>query len=136
MLVITHEGLYFGCRNVVFAFRDIRTVRTMRHHMHNNDPPTFVRRDARHEDQYHVMRPDAPRAPLDMRKVRVESRGIGFMWQLIAADCELFVVTEVDEERDAVTMWGVHAGLPERRDATLTVKNLKSLLEHDRGAFC
>lgn len=136
MLVVTHEGRFFGYDNVVFAFRDTRVVRAMRRHLHNNDPRTFVHRDARLVDQYTLVRPEVPRAPLDLRKVRVESRGLGFMWQLIAAGCELFVVIELDDEGGALEMRGVHAGLPGRGDTALTVKNLTSLLEHDKGVFC
>lgn len=131
--MITHEGRFLGCDNVVFAFRDTRTVRALRHHLHNNDPRTFMRR--LEPDVYRVVRPDAPRAPLDLRKVRVESRGLGFMWRLIAAGCELFVVTELDDEMGGLVVRGVHAGLPTRGDATLTVNNLQCLLEHDRGVF-
>jgi hypothetical protein len=138
MLVITHEGRFLGCDNVVFAFRDTHVVRTMRRHLHNKDPRTFVRRDASRVDQYNLVRPVVPMAPLDFSKVRVESRGLGFMWRLIAAGCEMFVVIELDEDEGggALAMRGVHAELPGRGDMALTVKNLTSLFEHGKGVFC
>ena len=138
MLVITHEGRFLGHKNVVFAFRDTHTVCALRRHLHNNDPRTFLRREVRQEDVYRIVRPNAPMPPLNMRDVRVETHGVVFMWRLIAAGCELFVVTELEEEpaKDgAVALYGVHAGLPGRGDVALKTRNLMSLLEHDQGLF-
>ena len=135
MLVIKHEGRFLGCGNVVFALRDMRAVHTVRRHLHNDDPRTFVRR---HGDGYRIARPEEPRAPLNMGAVRTERYCVAFKWRLTAAGCELFVVTGLSEEPGgggALTLCGVHAGLPGNTNKVLTVTNLASLLENDTGVF-